>query len=74
MSLFKRRQEQRGDYYRSERPTVSFISPYRIMSIRKFWLVFMLLLGMFSQFLMAIYVPEVWNYLYDLIQNLMPAL
>ncbi len=73
MGIFKRNQSHRVEHS-EPRPSLSFISPYRVMSVRKFWLVFMFLLGAVSHFLLAIYVPEVWNYLYGLIQNFMPEL
>ncbi len=55
-------------------PNVSVSMPmYRIIKVRKLWLGFMFTLGMFTQFLLAIYTPEVWNYLYGVIQNFLPV-
>jgi len=63
----------------SEKPTsrqsLSVSMPmYHLVKLRKYWLTLMLLIGAFSQFLLAIYAPEVWNYIYGLIQRFVPIL
>jgi len=55
-------------------PNVSVSMPmYRVFKVRRLWLGFMFTLGMFTQFLLAIYTPEVWNYMYSVIRNFMPV-
>lgn len=54
---------------------VSVVMPmYRLIKLRKLWLGLIFFLGMFSQFLLAIYTPTAWNYLYSLILNLLTSL
>ena len=60
--------------YQAPQPNVSVTLPmYRLVKLRKLWLGSMFFLGMFSQFLLAIYTPAVWNYLYGLLQNFLPV-
>lgn len=43
---------------------------YRVIRVRMFMLTVMFLLGVITQFLMAIYAPEVWNYFYLVMKNI----
>ena len=58
---------------RQVQPSVSVTMPmYRLVKIRQLWLGTTFFLGMITQFLLAIYTPTVWNYLYDLLRNFLP--
>jgi len=43
---------------------------YRVIRVRMLMLTVMFLLGVVTQFLMAIYAPEVWNYFYIVMKNI----
>lgn len=80
MKLFKRKNRPVNDppqggspVYHSPQPNVSVTMPmYRLVKLRKLWLGSMFFLGMLSQFLLAIYTPAVWNYLYELVLRFVP--
>lgn len=82
MRLYKRKQRTENETPQEEtirhQPSQSSISVtmpmYRLVRLRKLWLGSMFFLGMFSQFLLAIYTPSVWNYIYGVIQNFLPVL
>lgn len=82
MNFFKRKSKIKSEHqqgspvqYQAPQPNVSVTLPmHRLVKLRKLWLGSMFFLGMFSQFLIAIYTPAVWNYLYGLLQNFLPVL
>lgn len=50
------------------------IPAYYNVKLRKHWLVAMFVLGMFTQFALAIYTPAVWRWLYELLSRLLPVI
>ncbi|MFC1337325.1 MAG: hypothetical protein G8D89_20880 [gamma proteobacterium symbiont of Clathrolucina costata] len=65
--------DQHPPNYQQTRTTSVSVPLGYMVHVRKMWLGTMFFLGMFSQYLMAIYTPEVWNYVYGLIRNFMPS-
>lgn len=45
-----------------------------IAKIKSRWVVFLIALGMFTQYLMAVYTPEVWNAIYTVLKRALPVL
>jgi hypothetical protein len=51
-------------------PSLSVSMPlYRVIRVRMVWLWGMFILGAISQFLLAVWAPSAWNYLYTLTLN-----
>lgn len=81
MSMIKRKEATQTDspqggsmHHIPAQHSVSFSVPtYRLVSLRRTWLLVMFLLGVVSQFLLAIYTPAVWNFLYGVIRNFAPT-
>jgi len=52
-------------------PGLSVTLPmYRIIRVRLVMLITMFTLGVVTQFLLAIYAPDVWNYMYMVMKNI----
>lgn len=55
--------------------TVSIgIPAYYSVRLRKHWLVSMFILGVFSQYALAIYTPGVWNWFYEFLIKVLPVM
>lgn len=50
------------------------IPAYYNVRLRKHWLFSMFLLGVFTQFAMAIYTPSAWNWIYEFLVKLLPVI
>ncbi len=46
------------------------LSLYRVIRVRMLMLATMFILGIVTQYLMAIYTPAVWNYFYVVMKNI----
>ncbi|MBT3722673.1 MAG: hypothetical protein HOM14_18325 [Gammaproteobacteria bacterium] len=55
--------------------TVNYAIPYyRIIRVRMFWIILFFILGATSQFLLAVYIPDLWNYIYGVFAKNAPPL
>lgn len=55
----------------AQAPGLSVLLPlYRVIRVRMLMLATMFILGMVTQYLMAIYTPAVWNYFYMVMKNI----
>lgn len=63
-------EEGGGQQYQPSAPSMSVSMPLsRVIRVRMLWLWGMYILGVISQFLLAVWAPSVWNYFYKLTQN-----
>lgn len=75
--MFKRKkqeiQQPQAPVYQQPAGVSMSIPMDKLIRVRKRWLTGMFLLGMFSQYLLALYVPIIWNFVYGVLQKLLPA-
>lgn len=68
--MFKRNRGGQDGGLRQQAPRAEMpVSIYHVLQVRKAWLGGMFLLGVITQYLLAIYAPEVWNYIYSVLKN-----
>ena len=66
-----RKVEQFQTNAQAQAPGLSVSLPlYRVIRVRMLMLATMFILGMVTQYLMAIYTPAVWNYFYMVMKNI----
>lgn len=54
--------------------SVNPLTTYKLIKIRKFWLVFMFALGVLTQYSIAFYFPNIWTYTFQLVSRVLPVL
>lgn len=68
--MFKRKRGNQEAAARQQAPRAEMpVSIHHVLQVRKAWLGGMFLLGVVTQYLLAIYAPEVWNYIYTVLKN-----
>ena len=67
----RNKKEQYQSNPQVQAPGLSVSLPlYRVIRVRMLMLSIMFILGVVTQFLMAIYAPDVWNYFYMVMKNI----
>jgi len=60
---------------KQQRTTMTYSMPFfAYVRIRMFWIITFFTLGCVSQFLLAVYLPDVWNYMYGIFSQNLPPL
>jgi len=69
--MFGRKREEEKYLNNMQAPVTSMTLPlYRVIRVRLIMLITMFILGVITQFLMAIYTPEAWNVLYMFLKDI----